>query len=534
MNNALFKLSRVSRCFSFGALALVINGILVVAQAYLLSDILDAGFLRDQSVSSLTPSFLLLITVAFSRALFNFISNEALARVSMDLRQSLRVRLHRALLQSPWLAVKDIDGGEVINSFGEGVETFDPWVRQYLPQLLMSAVVPVTVLLVCFPVDWISALIMLITIPLIPVLMILIGSRAKYALSQQWDSMQYLAAQFYDSIRGFYSLKTYNKLAERTRVISESSDEFRRSTMRVLRVAFLSSFALELVATLSTALVAVSIGIRLLHAFVDYRTAMFVLLLAPEFYLPLRLLGAAYHTGKVGDEAAKRIFSLLDELESGKHDHRARGCLLFAEIAPILKVEDLTFGFNNNEKILENVSFEINPGEHIALTGISGVGKSTLLSIIAGLIPCEKVIGTPKLTWVAQKSHHFASDVFDQLDRTLFEELGLEELSTREVRSAGEQGFLVSEGQAQRLALARALNARCSLLLLDEATAALDSASETRVLDYVRLRHPKLAVLHVTHRQSVLAKADRIYQLECGQLKEISVQHFLQREGGLS
>ena len=228
------------------------------------------------------------------------------------IKTSLRNRMVRHLLGVGPVSLSQERTGELVNAAVEGVEALDAYFSQYLPGLALAALVPVVYLLFVFPADLLSGLVLLLTAPLIPVFMVLIGSRSRTLTQRRWLSLSRMSAYFLDVLQGLTTLKLLGRSREQVEGIAQASDRFRRLTMSVLRVTFLSALVLEMVATLGVAVVAVEIGLRLLYGRLVFQQALFVLLLAPEFYLPLRLLGSRFHAGMSGIAAARRIFEILD------------------------------------------------------------------------------------------------------------------------------------------------------------------------------------------------------------------------------
>lgn len=398
--------------------------------------------------------------------------------------------------------------------------------------------VPVAVLARIVTEDWVSAAIIVVTLPLIPLFMILIGWATQSRMDRQWQLLSRLSGHFLDVVAGLPTLKVFGRAKAQADSIRTITSDYRRATLRTLRIAFLSSFALELLATLSVALVAVTIGMRLVHGELDLYTGLVVLILAPEAYLPIRQVGAQYHAAAEGLSAAEEIFTVLET------EPRASGT---EDVPDMLRLElaGVTVRHEGRaEPSLDSASLTVEPGETVALVGPSGVGKSTLLNVLLGFaVPDEghvRVGGRDlgdldlerwrsRIAWVPQRPHLFADtiaenvrlarpDADDEAVLTALRDAGAYDFVAAlpdGVRTAlGEDGAGLSAGQRQRLALARAFLADRPLLLLDEPTASLDGESEAGIVDAVRRLAAGRTVLLVVHRPALLAVADRVVTLE--------------------
>ena len=421
-----------------------------------------------------------------------------------------------------------------------GLDALDGYFSLYLPQLLLAVIVPLVVLVAVVGKDWISAAIIAFTIPLIPLFMALVGATTRERMDRQMRTLQRLAGHFLDVVAGLPTLKVFGRAKAQAASIRETSERYRETALSKLRVTFLSSLILELVATFSVALVAVAIGLRLMGGEIGLRTALFALVLAPEAYLPLRQLGANYHASAEGMAAAEQVFAVLEEPLPARGTRRAVPNMAVADIS----VEGLCVTYpDRSEPALDDVSLSIEAGEVLALAGPSGCGKSTLLSVLLGLTVPER--GTvsvgdveladldptawhAQLAWVPQRPHLFAASIAENV------RLGRRDASSKElwnaVRAAGladvvadlpdgldtvlgDHGAGLSAGERQRVALARAFLRDSPLLLLDEPTANLDGQTEHEVLEAVRrLSHGRTVVL-VAHRPALLSLADRVVTL---------------------
>ncbi|MFD5130645.1 thiol reductant ABC exporter subunit CydC, partial [Streptomyces olindensis] len=417
-----------------------------------------------------------------------------------------------------------------------GVDALDDYFSRYLPQLGLAVVVPVAVLARIVTEDWVSAAIIVGTLPLIPVFMVLIGWATQSRMDRQWRLLSRLSGHFLDVVAGLPTLKVFGRAKAQAESIRRITGEYRRATMRTLRIAFISSFALELLATISVALVAVTIGMRLVHGEMDLYIGLVILILAPEAYLPLRQVGAQYHAAAEGLAAAEEIFAVLETSVP------APGSKAVPEGA--LAFEGVTVRYpGRSADAVSEVSFTVEPGETVALVGPSGAGKSTLLHVLLGFVPPAegrvRVGGVDlaeadleqwrsRVAWVPQRPHLFAGTIAENV--RLARPGADDEAVRRALRDAGalefvdalpegvgtrlgEDGTGLSAGQRQRLALARAFLADRPVLLLDEPTAALDGATEAEVVAAVRRLAAGRTVLLVVHRPALLGVADRVVRL---------------------
>ncbi|MFE9215479.1 thiol reductant ABC exporter subunit CydD [Streptomyces lavendulae] len=536
----LLRYARSTRLFLGAVVALGLAGAgLVVGQAMLIAEIVVGAFEEGLDGGALRTPLLLLAAVALGRGLVAWLTELAAHRASAAVKSELRGRL---LERAADLGPGRLDGhrtGSLVALATRGVDALDDYFSRYLPQLGLAVVVPVAVLARIVTEDWVSAAIIVVTLPLIPLFMILIGMATQNRMDRQWRLLSRLSGHFLDVVSGLPTLKVFGRAKAQAESIRSITDDYRRATMRTLRIAFLSSFALELLATLSVALVAVTIGMRLVHGELDLYTGLVILVLAPEAYLPLRQVGAQYHAAAEGLAAAEQIFEVLETPAPAPGGG-----------APV-PANGLRIEFDAVEVRYEGrsasspgpVSFTVAPGECVALTGPSGAGKSTLLHVLLGFVTPtggRVRIGDADLdglsleqwrervAWVPQRPHLFAGTIAENVrlarpgasDEAV--EAALRDAGAWEFVSAlpggtrtplGEGGVGLSAGQRQRLALARAFLADRPVLLLDEPTAALDGGTEAAVVEAVRRLAVGRTVLLVVHRPALLAVADRVVRV---------------------
>ncbi|MGW0561117.1 thiol reductant ABC exporter subunit CydD [Streptomyces sp. NPDC003016] len=556
----LLRYARATRLFLGAVVVLGLAGAgLVIAQAMLIAEVVVGAFQRGLGGPELRTPLMLLAAVAVGRALVAWLTELAAHRASAAVKSELRGRLlERAVALGPgWLTGDGVSparaeprasgrAGSLAALATRGVDALDDYFSRYLPQLGLAVVVPVAVLARIVTEDWISAAVIVVTLPLIPLFMILIGWATQARMDRQWRLLSRLSGHFLDVVAGLPTLKVFGRAKAQAESIRSITAEYRQATMRTLRIAFLSSFALELLATLSVALVAVGIGMRLVHGDLDLYTGLVILVLAPEAYLPLRQVGAQYHAAAEGLAAAEEIFEVLETQPRGPAGDAD------APAGP-LRVEGVTVRHaGRTEASLDSASLVVAEGETVAVVGPSGIGKSTLLNVLLGFAPVDEgrvVVGDgpgavdladvsmerwrERIAWVPQRPHLFAGTVAEnvRLARpeaddaavvTALRDAGAYDFVAALPQGAetrlGEDGAGLSAGQRQRLALARAFLADRPLLLLDEPTANLDGETEAGIVEAVRRLAAGRTVVLVVHRPALLAVADRVVELTrpCG------------------
>ncbi len=562
--------------YLLGTVALGIDiAFLAVGQAWLISQVIARVFLQGANLVQVRDSLVGILIIIGVRAVLQFCSDISAREAAIRIKENLRERFLKQLIGLGPVYARGERAGELLNTAAEGIEAIDEYFSRYIPQLLLAAFVPLIIMGFVFPQDYKSGIILLLTGPLIPFFMILIGKLAEKKSLRQWQSLSRMSAHFLDMLQGLTTLKVFGRSKDQAKVIGRVSESFRRVTLGVLKVAFLSAFVLEFMAMISTALIAVTLSLRLIEGRIAYSEALFLLILAPEFYLPLRTLGSQFHARLSGENAAKRIFEVL-ELESETPKVRLGVVVNENRLGMIptksqdkaednlISLEHVSFRYDQDtETVLEDISFAVHSGERIALVGPSGAGKSSILQILLRFIePTEGVVrfnGVPlnylpvdfwreRISYVPQKPYLFAGSILDNI-RFGRRSASLEEVIEAAKKASahefilklpqgyntliGEGGARLSGGQAQRLAIARAFLKDSELLLLDEVTSGLDSESERSMLSALEELCKGRTVIFTSHRMNTVIQADQIIVLNRGGILEQGSHQELMKEQGL-
>ncbi len=538
----------------------LLGGALMVGQARVLSLTIGHVFLGGQTLAEVRAYLTALGGIALIRALFQWVQQVAASQVALRVKGDLRDRLvaHLAALGPAYSQGER--SGELSHTLNQGVDALDAYFSQYLPQLALAGLVPLTILALVFPLDLLSGVVLLVTAPLIPVFMTLIGYTAESLTRRQYTALSRMSAHFLDTLQGLTTLKLFNRSREQIETIARITDRYRQTTLGVLRVAFLSAFALEMVGTIGTAIVAVEIGLRLLYGRLPFVDALFILLLAPDFYLPLRTLGLRFHSGMAGTAAAQRIFEVL-EMPLPAHPPASRS---FYPVRDPIRFEDVYYAYEDGERpALNGVSLEIGPYQTIALVGPSGGGKSTVASLLLRFIEPQRgtitVGGLPlreipagfwreQVAWVPQRPYLFngsvaenialarpnaARDAIVRAAQLAQAHLFIEALPRGYDTPIGERGARLSGGQAQRIALARAFLKDAPLVILDEPTANLDPEHESLIQQAMERLLQGRTALVVAHRLNTVMQADHIFVLLGGRVVQSGTHQALARQPGI-
>ena len=553
----------------------LLTGLALVVQAYFIATILHGVIILELPKSDFTQEFLSLLGLIAVRALLAF----ARERASFEAGKRLRTHIRSAVLDKINELGPAFVKGKPVGSWAsivlEQVEDLHDFYARYLPQVLLAGFIPLTILVVVFPINWAAGVILLATAPLIPMFMVLVGMGAADANRKNFSALAKLSGHFMDRLKGLSTLKLFNRGKAEVNEIESASEEFRERTMSVLRMAFLSSAVLEFFAAVSIAVLAVYFGFSYLDHlnFGHYGTeltlfiGLFVLILAPEFYQPLRDMGTHYHAKAQAIGAAEELMALLDyKLDDGNvaQEQVKIGEAELGDVSLGLAIEakDLLVTSLDGAPLLGPVSFSLKAGEHLAVVGPSGAGKTSLLNALLGFLPykgsltvngvelryLDKAIWRKHLAWLGQEPQLFHGTIRDNVtmaDPSMSDELVRQHLAHAKVLDfveqqskgldyeVGEQASALSVGQAQRIALARALGQKANLFLLDEPTASLDSHSEQAVQQALRESMKNATCLMVTHRLDQLHQMGNILVLDNGIIVEQGSFEQLDRSEGL-
>jgi ATP-binding cassette subfamily C protein CydCD len=556
MHRRLLSLTRDSRF----ALTLTIAsgflaGLLTIWQAWNLSSVVNGVFLQKLSLEQVTTPLIFILLAIGGRTFLTWVNEVAANAVAVKIKTDLRERLFAHILKLGPAYSRGQRTGELTTAAVEGIEALDAYFSQYLPQLVITALVPISILFFVFPIDLLTGLVFLITAPLIPFFMIIIGKGAEAVTKRQYETLRLLSAHFLDSLQGLTTLKLFGQSKGQAKNIAKVSEQYRDTTLSVLRITFLSALALEMLATISTALVAVEIGFRLLYRNMEFQPALFLLVLAPEFYMPLRALGARFHAGMNGTTAAKRIYEILDtpipesKVESKKSEPTRPSTF-------DLRLKNVSFTYpNETTPALQNINLKIDKGQHIALVGKTGAGKSTLVQLLLSFIQPSEGSILPSafrllhsISWVPQRPHLFHTTIAENIrlgkaDATHEEVITatkaarlhdfIESLPEKYETLIGESGARLSSGQAQRLALARAFLKDAPILILDEPTSALDPETESLLEESTRELMQGRTTITIAHRLNTIFQADNIIILDEGKIIEQGTHRELIAQNGV-
>ncbi len=547
----------------------LLGTLLTIGQTALLASVIARAFLSHADLPSLAPILMALFVLVVLRAGVTWLRETAAQIGATAVKRALRAGVIAHLLRLGPLAMKEQRTGELVATVGDGIDRLDPYVARYMPQQLLSVLTPLIIGVAVLARDWISALILLATAPILPLLMILVGRYAEGHIRQQWTALSRMSAYLLDTLQGLTAIKMFARGSDTRENIRRVSVTYRDRTLTTLRYAFLSGLVLDFVTAGAIALLAVDLGTRLLDGAVSFERALFVLLLAPEFYRPLRELGQHRHAAMEAREPAARIEALPNwsvaargPSTGGERSDHDQPVILAGPLHITLSGVGYSYPGSARPSLV-GIDLNLQPGTRTALVGPSGAGKSTLVGLILRFIePSAGTIavnGVPlsalavedwraHTAYVPQRPHLFAAPLHENIS------LGKPGATRREVARAaalagvdqfierlplgydtpiGERGARLSGGEAQRIAIARAFLRDAPLLILDEPTSALDPAAETVIRSALERLMRDRTVLVVAHRLNTVAGANRIVVLDEGRIVESGTHRELLGRGGL-
>lgn len=532
---------------------------MTIAQMVLLSRIVQSVLLSHQGIDAIVPLLAAAMVVLLARAVLVFLRELTAERAAIRLKATVRERLLRHLLRLGPAYLRRERTGALLTTATDGIERLEAYASHYLPQRMLSVGIPLMIVVVILPYDWVSAVLLVSSTPIILTLMILIGSYAEERIQQQWETLGRLSAHFLDVIQGLPTLLLFDQAGTGRRRVAAVSEQFRVQTLGVLRVATISGATLELMTSVAIGLVAATLGVRLFEGGIPFDHAFLVFLLTPEFYRPLRELGVQRHAAMEGETAARRITEIMQVPVLG--DDPAVASSSAIGVATIQLI-DLGYTYPESARpAVEGITLRLEAGTCTALVGQSGAGKTTLVNLLLRFIDPTAggilVNGVPlplvpvdywrtQVALVSQRPYLFRGTIRDNIrlarpqaaDAELIRAARLAgvdrvvaELPDGYDTRVGERGAGLSAGQVQRVAIARAFLKDAPLLILDEPTSALDPESEVLIREALRCLTSDRTVLVAAHRINTVLAADQVAVLERGRLVDVGRHEDLLRRG---
>ena len=527
----------------FIILSNIIQATMIVSISYIIAYLADKLLFDELNHSAATPFLALLFFFFVVKAVLNYINRLKMEEISLNLQSKLRYKLLQALALD-FKSIQRKPKGQWLAIITKGVDKLDVYLTSFIPQFGLLITIPLVLVIFTFINDWISGLIFLFTAPLIPFFMILIGKIADKENKKQWQVFQKLAVYMADLLPGLLVVKAYNQTQRQLKQVEKNGEKFSEATLKVLKIAFISAFMLEFIATISIAIIAVNIGLRLLYGQVSFLPAFFCLLVAPQFYQPFRQFGSAFHEAMNGIVASSEIYKLIQAAPNNKQ----KNIVLEMEKAPQIIFENVDFSYKNDENVLKNLNFTIKAGSQVVLTGANGAGKSTIFKLLLKLLDVKsgKILIDGKnlydideqswlnnIGWVAQEPYVFKSSLRENItlgracSKTQLERV-TQLVNLTEFIKKQEHGYdsivggaiNLSSGQKRRLGLARALLCNPKVLLLDEPMENLDSKNEELIKSVLEKLKGKVTVIIIAHRRQTIEAADKIIILDKGTIKE--------------
>lgn len=526
----------------------LLEAVLIIVQMYVISWIANEIFWNGESVVSIRQEFLILMLFMLGVVWTSCMGKWFADQLAFSIKSTVVSLLLEKIDRLGGVYGGGIDSGSSMILLTDGIERLEEFFARLFPQAMKTAVIPILFLIFIFPVDWVSGVLLFLTIPIIILFMMLIGRFSKNASEKQWKVLRYISGYLHDVMLYLPWLKLWGKTEESAMHVDKLANNFRERTLRVMQIAFLSAFVLEFFTMIGVALVAVTLGVRLIGGLVDFRMALFVILLAPEFYVPLRILGGKYHDSIRAMSAFKEICEFLNY----KEFKRGENCIIFKE-APNITLCNLTYRYKESGFTLENLNLELKAGTNTVIFGKSGCGKSTLLGLASGMKLAESGvvkwngvdirtlslnIVRSQVGFVGQEIYVFSGSVYENItlgDNTITREmveqackkLGFDKivasLECGYDTKLGEDGHKLSGGQKRMLGIARIFVRNYYFVICDEPLAGLDYRSEHMVYKALQVMLEGRTTLIVSHRKEIIHLADNIYWMEDGLLKKYSM-----------
>ncbi len=563
IDRRLFQLLKEERTpFIVSIISGILAAVMLVLQAFYLSSVIDSAFIQKSGVERLILPLGLFALFSTLRMAFNWFSHTEANRGTLIIREKVFTRLTSTVGALGPVYAKSVQSGRLSTTLLKGVEALDAYYSQYIPQIFFALFTPLLIAGTIMPNDPISGGILLGTAPLIPLFMILIGKSATAMTEKQWKTMSRMSGFFLDVLQGLPTLKLFAQSKRQHEAIEKSGESFRHATMRVLKVAFLSSLTLELVGTIGMAIIAIGIGLRLMSGKLTFQHAFFVLILTPDFYLPLRQLGTKFHAGMEGVSASKEIFAILDQSNPAPPQKSAFAVQESAGKRPIL-FTDVSYTYpGGSQPALEGINATIPAGKTTAIIGLSGAGKSTLINLLlrfqepgkGGItIDSNPIHAIPleewhkQISWVPQHPYLFNATLRENIllakpEASAVEmKIALEKTGLTTFVSTlpdgletmiGEEGARLSGGEAQRVALARAFLKNAPLLVLDEPTSHTDPELEAALRSSIQELMRGRTTVIIAHRLETIRSAEQIIVVSHGKITQCGTHEELMANGG--
>ena len=538
----------------------VLQGITIIVEAIFLAKAITYMF-NGTAPSAVLPFFTGFIIAHFLRHFIQWLKERLAYRFAENTASAVQENLIRKLFELGPRGIGKSGSGNMITLALEGIPSFRTYLELFIPRAISMMVIPIAVLIYVFAFDTISGIVLILTMPILIAFLILLGLVAQKYANAQWGSYQLLSRHFVDSLRGLLTLKYLGRSKSHQNAIEAVSEKYRIATNKSLRLAFLSSFSLDFFSSLSVAVVAVELGIRLIDGGIGLQAALTILILAPEYFQPIRDLGNDYHATMDGKDAGKQINQLLSK-PTLSNNHNPLEVPQWTETST-LSVQNLTKQTDTEDKlILEDITFEVNGFQKIGIIGASGAGKSTLIDILSGfssikdgsisinetkLDSFSNINWQKQISYIPQHPYIFAGTVADNIrlyaPNATEEEMedaisvtGLTELVSQLPNGLNERigqgGRVLSGGEEQRIALTRSLLVNRPIMLFDEPTAHLDIETEHDIKRLILPLMTNKLVFFATHRLHWMREMDTILVIENGKIVESGThQELLARKG---